>query len=343
MKTWFSELFSFLIGRRSTHPIYQREMAGWSYVSAWRRIRRGCIPLIALLFITTTCLCGGSCGLTVLPEVQTSQDWGIVVGIVVLIGSLVGLFVAEGLLNFITGLLATALASTVVSAEIEAQTFGLLRLTSIPPRDIVFAKFSAAFAQVRVPMIVLVLARALIALIATLGGMTLFAVGVLASDSIIPPGTLSNGPVTGILLIYYGLAVIAVATAVLTWLAYYIFRPVLDILLLVALGIFASSLARTRAGGLLAAGGMRLVLWMVSYVVGQVTSSMLSLIVMPMFALAGVPTWVQQTSASPGLFIFLSAIGVVVGVISSITFEAAAIAGLLYFTAQRAKNLPALG
>jgi hypothetical protein len=192
-------------------------------------------------------------------------------------------------------------------------------------------------------MIVLVLSRALIALIGTLGSVTLLALGVLASDSILPPGTLPNAPVTGLLLVYYGLAAMAVATAVLAWIAYYIFRPVLDILLLVALGVFASSLARTRAGGLIAAGGMRLVLWMVSYMVGQITSSMFSIIAMPMFALAGVPTWLQQTTASPGLLIVLSAIGTVAAVMSLIAFEAAAVIGLLYVTAERARKLPSLG
>lgn len=343
MKLWLSELLAFLIGKPH-HPIYRREMAGWSYIGAWRRARRGCIPLIMILFATTTCLCGGSCGLTLLPtSSQAPGDWPLIL-LAVGVGLAVGLAIGEASLRFITGLTATALTATVISSEIEAETFGLLRLTLIPPREIVLAKFGAAMRQIRAPVAALILVRLVIAVLGSLFALAMFVFGLWESSTQIPvlPAAPGGGIAAALLSIWYGFAAAIAVAAVIAWLLYYVLRPTLDMLLYAAIGMFASSWARTRANGLLAAGAFRLVLWMASYVGGQFVSMLVSLLSLPLMALPRVPVWIQEQAGGWGLMVIFFSLVAMFLLLFIIAAEAAIILAFLFLSAERAKRLPFL-
>jgi hypothetical protein len=250
-------------------------------------------------------------------------------------------------LRFITGLIATALGATVISAEIEAQTFGLLRLTMLTPRDIVLAKFGAAFRQIRVPLFLIMLVRLLIVLIGAISLVILIIQGVSSAGSsgISPSDLLSSPvlPVTGLMVVEYGIALGFALIAFLAWIVFFIFQPILDMLLYVALGVFASSWAKTRANGLITAGAFRVGLWMLSYVSGQIFSTGLSLLTLPMMALPALPTWIQDAASSPGLLILLAALAAILMLITSISIELGISLGLLRATTARAGHLPSLG
>ncbi len=305
-------------------PIYRREMAGWSYPGPWRSIQRGCLPLIAVLLGGSVCLCSGSCGVTVLPSAQPPAQWLL---LPLALGA--GLLVGESLLGAITGLITTALAATTVSAEMEAQTYGLLRLTAVSPRQIVLAKLAAVFHQVRTPVLVMMTLRLLLLLLGlvTAAGLTLVALqdsgGAASSQT--PPAALPVAvpPLPGLTgaltALYVALGVLALMLIAL-WLAYYLLRPALDILLFGSLGIFASSLARTRANGLLTAAGLRILLGAIAYVAGQVLSASFSLISLPVSLLPGFPTWLASSNAAPGLLgigAVLIAIAILLAVVSA--------------------------
>lgn len=334
MRTLLADLWH-LLTSPANHPVYQRELAGWSYMGIWRRIRRGCLPLIAVLFAATTLCCGGSCGLTVIPDAEFPQDWYII-----LIALLIGLLAGEAILRAVTGLTATALGATVISAEIEAETYGLLRLTPISPRQIVLAKYAAVLNQVRTPVIMVLLVRLtlVVGTILVLAGALL--IGAWLGNTLgIPPVPLPT-LATGMLLASYLIAGAFALVAVVLWIVFFVMQPALDVMLFAALGVFASSLARTRANGLLAAGALRLVLWMGSYIVGQLFSTLFSLAAMPVMLLPVMPEWLQQTAGSPAVLVMGGAFGLVLFLVLLVVGEALIVLGLLGLAVGRAQSLP---
>ena len=74
----------------------------------WRRLRRGCLPLMALLVVGTMGCCGLSFfGMTLDAGLGNEQ-------LIILAGAaLIGLLYAGQIIRWITGLLATALTATV--------------------------------------------------------------------------------------------------------------------------------------------------------------------------------------------------------------------------------------
>jgi hypothetical protein len=211
--------------------------------------------------------------------------------------ALIGLLIAGELIRWLTGLLATVLAATTISAEIEADTYGLLRLTPLTAREIVLAKLGAAFRQFRVPLAAATLARAAFAV-----GMALW-VGVLlvessgtGSSSGVPGASvpLPVGEIAG--LIVPGLAALVAA---LIWFVYYLAGPALGVLMYTTLGMLASAWSRSRSGGVVLAFGLRVALWMASYVGGQLVSISLSLLTVPIFALSTTPAWLDRLLNGP--------------------------------------------
>ncbi len=276
MKTFLSEMWAFLF-RRTRHPVYRRELTGWSYVGIWRGLRRGCLPLLALPILGSV----GCCGLMVLPLLDSVSVEALPTIALALLG---GVLVGGEIIRMLAGLIATALTATAISAEVEAETYGLLRLTPIPPRQIVLAKFGAAVRQLRLPVLAVTLTRAL----ALVGGVVLLIV-IIVMAVVTTPSTQTPAPGTSPLppfpappkllslvptLATSLLAVVSVIVVGLMWLAYYLFQPFLNVMLFAAVGLFGSSLARTRSGGLFAAAALRVGLWMASYTANQVLSSL---------------------------------------------------------------------
>ncbi len=327
MLTLIAQIWSFLRGRPD-HPLYRREMAGWAYLRPWRSIKRGCLPLIALLLLSTT----ACCGLSVLaPTIQGMNGQ-----VVVVFGLLAGLMFGGETLRWITGLAATALTATSISAEIEAETYELLRLTPLPPREIVLAKFGAAFRQVQMPLAVVTAVRAV-----TLPGMVLWLIYVIyTSAQATAPSYSPALPVPAIdpaPLILPGLAVLG---AVLLWFLYYLVEPFISTTLYAALGVFASTLARSRSGGLLAAGGLRLVLAGLAYVLANLASTLIQLLMLPLLMIPSLPPWLEYLLSRPDLLVVEAAGTALLWLVMIVAAQIGMTLLLIHFAAQRAARLP---
>jgi hypothetical protein len=330
------ELFAYSVGR-PRHPIYRREMAGWSYLGFWRRLRKGCLPLVAAIVVLMTCFCGG---LTLL-SVDDLEEWPLVAAAI-----LVGIYLAQGIIHGLMGLLAIALASTTISAEVEAQTFHLLRTTPMPVKQIVLAKFGAAFRQVRLPVAAIILLRVLLivgAVVAIAAALILIPDARPTSPAPLPPGA---GPIIqalpGSTIAALLAGVVAVVVLVALWLAYFLFRPVLNAMLFVSIGLFGSTLGKTRSGGLIAAFGMRFGLWVVSYVLSQVVTTGGSLLLSPLFAFGGAPLlWLEDlANRQPALVILAGTAVVVIWFLVAIALQLGVTLLAVKASARRAAKLP---
>jgi hypothetical protein len=271
------DLFAYGVGR-PRHPIYRRELAGWSYLGFWRQLRKGCLPLVAVIVVLMACFCGG---LTLL-SVDDLEQWPLVAAAI-----LVGVFFAQAVIHGLMGLLAVALASTTISAEVEAQTFHLLRATPMPVEQIVLAKFGATFRQVRLPVAAIIVLRILLivgTVAAIIAALVLIPDANPSAPPSLPPGaepTIEALPGSALAAVVAG--VVAFVVLSVLWLAYFLARPVLNAMLFVAIGLFGSTLGKTRSGGLIAAFGIRAALWAVSYILSQVVSTGTSLLLSPLF------------------------------------------------------------
>jgi hypothetical protein len=330
------EVFAYSVGR-PRHPIYRREMAGWSYLGFWRRLRKGCLPLVAAIVVLMTCFCGG---LTLL-SVDDLEEWPLVAAAI-----LVGIYLAQGIVHGLMGLLAIALASTTISAEVEAQTFHLLRTTPMPVKQIVLAKFGAAFRQVRLPVAAIILLRVLLivgAVVAIAAALILIPDARPTSPAPLPPGA---GPIIqalpGSTIAALLAGVVAVVVLVALWLAYFLFRPVLNAMLFVSIGLFGSTLGKTRSGGLIAAFGMRFGLWVVSYVLSQVVSTGGSLLLSPLLAFGGAPLlWLEDlANRQPALVILAGTAVVVIWFLVAIALQLGITLLAVKASARRAAKLP---
>jgi hypothetical protein len=314
------DLFTYSLGRPH-HPIYRRELAGWSYLGFWRKLRKGCLPLVAAIAVLMACFCGG----LALLSVDDLEEWPLVVA-----SALIGLYAAQAVIHGLMGLLAISLASTTISAEVEAQTFHLLRATPMPVKQIVLAKFGAAFRQVRLPVVAIIVLRILL-IVGTISTIIL-AIVLIPGTSPPPTPALPQGTepiieaLPGSLVAALVAGVVAAIVLGVLGLAYFLFRPVLNAMLFVAIGLLGSTLGKTRSGGLIAGFGMRAALWLVSYVFSQVVSTGTSFILSPLLfyndALVG---WLEALiNRQPALAIlggtavvvawFLIAIGLQLGI-----------------------------
>jgi len=350
MRAFLFEMFQFMRGRPD-HPIYRREKAGWSYVRLWRDLRRGCLPIILVILLLTAGCCGA---MTLLSVAQDTADTDWFYRILLILGAaVVGIFYAGELVLLIAGLIATVLTSTSISAEIEADTFGLVRLTLIPIREIVLAKFGAAIRELRTPVMVVVGTRAfLLCAIPGLVVMALFyAVASLGSapanggatspgglGSLLVPATML-GLVAGLQASF--LALISLLVAAALWLIYYFFQPILDMMLFSAVGVAASTLARTRASGLFAGFGLRVGLWAGACVLNQIMSSAISIFLTPMLMLSTANSAIADALANdPGILFaaYALAMGLFILMLMIVQFTATVV--LLRLAESRAKSLP---
>ncbi len=346
MLTYISEVFRFMRGRPD-HPVYRREMTGWSYVRMWRNLRRGCLPSILIL----AALAAGCCGLmTLLSVSQNSSDFDGFYRVLLVVGAaVVGIFYAGEIVLLIAGLIATVLTSTSISAELEADTYALVRITLIPPREIVLAKFGAAIRELRRPVMAVLITRTL--LLIMIPTLLILALVYAVSTALpapgggaAPPSPSSVGPVTLLPLSVMAtstLGVVSVIVAVLLGLVYYFVQPMLDMMLFAAIGIAASTMSRTRASGLFAGFGLRVALGIAACMANQVISSAVSLVLTPVLILPVTNTAVgNMLSNNPGLLVTGYAL---TGVVSFLLIMAGEFGGtllLLRFSEGRAGRLP---
>ncbi|MBN1120025.1 MAG: hypothetical protein JXJ17_03015 [Anaerolineae bacterium] len=340
MLDFIRDVWRFTTGKRD-HPIVAHEMEGWSYLRIWRSLRKGCLPLIALLVLGSA----GCCGVVTLLSSTSVDEWPLVVG-----AMFVGLYIGGELVRWLVGLLATALTATVLSAEVEAQTVGLLRLTPIPMREIVLAKYGAAVRQFKVPLIVVALTRFLLITGLLLIIMLAFVVALPDMSSSVSyaaplfPG-LSLTDVLSLVttsLIPYLIAGILMLLALFLWFLYFLFSPVLEILLFAAVGLLASAWARTRANGLVVGAGLRIGLWSISYVSGQVVSTMFSFFTFPLMALYTAPIGFEEQLAriSPAVLATAGALLANGWLLAVVLIRIAVVLVLLFLSTNRASRIP---
>lgn len=229
---------------RSSHPVYNREMQHWARASRWRWLRIGCAPLALLVFLGIGSICAlSTVGFGTLATQETVLEWGFIL--------LLTLGTAQAFILIVTSLIATALTATTISSEIESETYSLVRVTDIPAREIALAKYAAALYQLRIPLLIIMGVRLLVALGSVLlielalrtpeisvGGI----MGVLAS---LP---LEISPIT--------LSITLLLGSVMS-LAYYLAMPLLLMMLHAAIGLYASAITRTRLNGIVTAAGLR--------------------------------------------------------------------------------------
>jgi hypothetical protein len=241
---------------RPTHPVYQREIESWSRSRGLRRLRIGSAPLAFLIFLAL----GSLCGLTTIDSASSPQE-RLLIWSLIFLGSLL---VGQAFISFATGLISTALTATVISSEIESETFSLLRVTGVPTNEIVLAKYAATLRQLVAPLAVIVAVRLVVVVgaVVTLDfAMRMQGIdgGLVGTILAIPPEFVSPTSIWAITLTTLG------------WMIFFtLLKPVISIALYASVGLFASSITRTRINGIITSAGLRLALVVLRAIADQI-------------------------------------------------------------------------
>src|SRR5258705_11291781 len=109
MRAYLSQVFSFMRGR-SDHPVYRKEVAGWSYIRFWRNIRSGCVPGMLVMLVASVLGCGLITFIVFASDTSAggSPDWPLAM-LVSLTAAVVGLFYVGEIVLMLAGLMATVL------------------------------------------------------------------------------------------------------------------------------------------------------------------------------------------------------------------------------------------
>lgn len=341
MRAFIADFRAFLFGQRD-HPIYQRERRGWSYIGLWRKLRSGCLPLMALVIILPACACG-------LMAAALAEDVELERFTFTALLALLGFFAGGQWILWLAGLLATALTATAISAEVETQSFALLRMTDIPPRHIVLAKFAAVLTELRLPLWASLIVRVIFppALIAIVILMFVANPGAGAASGTPGPSPPAAAlpPVEWLTLLQgvanVGLAVVSLLVAGLVWLIFYLVGPFLQIMLFAAVGMFGSSLARTRTNGLFTAAGIRVAMGGLSYVLSQMFGFLTQLAMLPVAMNPTSAEWFTNLVANnPAIIVVFMAAIFSVSMLAIMGGQLGATLLLLHWTARRAERLP---
>ncbi len=318
---------------RLEHPLLKRELLGWTYLGLWHTLRRGCLPLI-MLTIAGSIAC---CGLSSLSAVDIANipESLLLAGFFILFGIVIG----GEIIRFATGLLATALSATTISAEVEGDRLSLLRVTPIPTREIVLAKFGAVIRQLRLPMAAVMVSRGVF-----LVGCAILIPLLIATTSQPAPTTIPGSALTTWEALTYGLDAVFALIIGLMWLIYYLAEPFISTYLFGALGIFASSLSRTRTGGLFAAAGFRFAYAALAYVLSQMFSLVITLVATPLMLVtsAAPPTlrWLEALLNNPAILIFGFLVGLLIWLGLVIAWQVGGSVLLLAWSIRRTDRLP---
>jgi hypothetical protein len=310
---------------QSAHPIYRREMDKWERSRGVRPLRMGCAPLAVLIFVALGCMCG----LIVDPTLEPVDR--LVVGSWIVLGAL---FMGQGLVSLATGLTATALSATLISGELESETFSLLRVTGVPTNEIILAKYAASLRQLVIPVAAIIGARFLL----LLG--TLAAIDISTRAQGIERGLL--GIVSDIPLeLVSPFSVAAVLVPGLAWLGYFVFKPALSMMMFSSVGLFASSTARTRANGLITAILMRVALFVLRFISDQTLGIGGQFVIGAGSAINNVSSFFEALIVNrPALAVVLGGLTALVSLLVALLWRGAATFLLVRGTVRRAYKLP---
>jgi hypothetical protein len=311
---------------RSTHPVYRREIDRWARSRGLRRLRVGSAPLAFLVFAGMGCLCG----LTTLDASATPSERLLIWSLIILWS----LFVGQLFVSFATNLISTALTATVISSEIESETYGLLRVTDVPTHEIVLAKYAATLRQLISPLVVIIVARLL--LIA--GGLVALDLGLRLQGT--------NGGLLGLLAeipaeLVSPLSVGLFILSVLGWLAFFALKPALTMLLFSSVGLFASSITRTRINAIIAAVVLRVVLYAARFITGQTLTIGGQLAIGSSLSVGNLGTTLDTLIVTqPALIIGLGGLLALGSLVLAIAWRSGVTLLLLRATVRRAHKLP---
>jgi hypothetical protein len=344
MLTMLRDIWLYTMGRPS-HPVYRRELTGWSYWGLWRRMRAGCIPAMAALMLASAACCGLSLLVTGEPELTSLP--------VIVIGAMVGVFIAGEMIHGLASLLSTALTSTVIAAEIEAQTYDLVSLTMVTPHDFVLSKFGAAVHQLRLPIFTVIITRVFVTA-GSLCFLTIYLIyevsrGVAGTAGGPSPAPFTSPPLPLPVLPSFaaesvtltGVAVLLIIIVAILWYVYFLFQPLLTVSQFSALGVLASAWAKSRTNGLLTAIGFRFLYWLGSYILTQIIQYFITFATFPLFILPGFDQFIEQlATVRPSILVIGGAGTVIISTVLGVSFQLLIIAGSLHLAARRAARLP---
>ncbi len=237
------------------HPIYRLEVQRRLQNRSLLALRLGCVPSVFAATSLGLIAVGVTVFMSQFTWAVTWQDYA--TSIPLMLGWAGGtmLLIQVGA-GAIANILTIAQAAPLISGEVELQSWGLLRTTTLTLREIFFAKYAAALSQLRAPLFGLMVLR----LASTVTGLLLFAYVILRDTFYymypedwrlfwqqarwFPP-------------------LIAIAAA----LVFYLSQPVVQWLLSGAIGLLASAYAPTRGQAIAAGLVGRLALWVATILV----------------------------------------------------------------------------
>ena len=224
---------------RPPHPIYRFESSHWKRSRSWRLLRGSlwAVPIILALGLLVAYAAG-----TLSAGTSASQPESTLVAGATFVVVLVSI---SALLNWLIGLGASILGATLIARDRESQTWPFLRVTTLSSIEIAGGKLSALLRLLIFP------AHAVAALrLAALAGVAVTLAYVAAEsgpmlqqavDMVRQVGPAALLPASTLLLtgIVGGLDLVV-------WLIYWLIEPYFNLLYNSAIGLAASSLARTR-------------------------------------------------------------------------------------------------
>lgn len=229
------------------HPIYRLESRRRAASPALRGLQSGCLPLI---LAAAGLAAGGVAALSL-----ANRPFQGVISVVQ--NALLGLSIAFILLQALAGgaanILTVAQTTPLISGEIELQSWSLLRATTLSLREIVLAKYAAALSQLRSSLAGLIILR----IASTVTGL-LFLAYSLRSTLYRDPRALETA-------LQRGTWVMPVVAGLL-FLIWYVLQPVVQFFLNGALGLLASSRARSRGRAVVMGLAGRLGTWVAGVV-----------------------------------------------------------------------------
>lgn len=309
MRTLLSDLWPFVTGR-TDHPLYRYELVHWSRLLVWRRSGW----LMSLIAIGAPLVLVGA------PMAIVLQRWLFPaysfssIALAAVTTLLIGQETAKQL-----ACLGAAALTGVAMSDSEAQADDLLRLSPLPPRQIVLAKLGAALRPFLLWPIVVTAARLLLLLADTPGWAGALFEQRASMNPAWLPFLMKMPPAIGQTVFkpaFWGFQLWETFSRQLDavwmtgigplWLIYYLLQPLFDFVLFTGLGLFAASRARTRAGGLSAALGFAMVVWVLGYVGERALSVLVTLLwsmERPFGMVVTPPEWMIGMPAMDGGFI----------------------------------------
>lgn len=348
---WLRLITQALLGRVSG-PVFDQETSGWSYLGFWRALRRGCLPMMLVLLLATAAGCTLPVVLVTFTETMQWFERIMIFSIVLLVAVLL----TGEVIKVLAGLLATALGATVIASEIEGERLSMLRVTLLTSRQIVAGKFAAVLHELRLPFRMVVLARLIVLVGAVVLVISALIYGMInaaeVAQAVTPVTPLSPdmptspvspaSPVNPLTIVLVIVDIVLSIVLVLAWLAYWLVEPLLSAALFTSMGVFGSSLARTRSSGLVTSLALRMGFWVLTYTVSQVVGLLATTVLGPLMALSTVTelNWLTNLISRPELLALAYLLTVLVSLLFGIAWTLGLAWVLLSATERRVEMLP---